>query len=175
MDEDRLVCKLKNSDEMSFEYVIDSYGPRVLKTIFLIVRDKEEAEDIFQETFLKVHKKIRNFKGNSSLYTWIYSIAINECRDRYKYNKLELSLDETILHTKENTGDKLQKEIDKQVVRNEILKLSSIYREALVLFYYNDMSISEISKVTGEKEGTIKCRLSRGRNILKKSLEKEGF
>lgn len=175
MDEQELIYWLKDNDEDAFRYLMDIYGDRLYKTIFLIIGDKEEAKDILQETFLKVHKNIKKFNGNSSLYTWIYAIAVNECRDRFKKSISEIPLNETLLHTKENVEDIIDENINREIVRNELICLPAIYREVLVLFYFNDMTIKEISEITDEKEGTIKSKLSRGRNILKRSLVKEGF
>lgn len=175
MDEKELVNRIKAGDENAFESLIDIYGPRLLKTIFLIIRDEEETKDIFQETFLKVHKNIRKFKGKSSLYTWIYSIAINESRDRFKRNREATYFDEDIFLVCDDVEEQVIDNIHKELVRKVLNRLPPIYREVLVLFYFDDMSIKEICEVTGEKEGTIKSKLSRGRNILKKSLVKEGF
>jgi len=75
--EKRLIKKLKKGKEEAYKEVLDLYGNRLLKTCYLILKDKDEAEDIVQETFLKVFRQIGAFKGDSSIYTWIYQIAIN--------------------------------------------------------------------------------------------------
>ena len=139
MNEKELIFRLKNNDEDAFSYLIEIYGNRLFKTIFLIIRDEEEAKDIFQETFLKVHKNIIKFNGNSSLYTWIYAIAVNQCRDRFKKSIPEIPLNETLLHTKENVEDIIDENIDREIIRNELICLPDLYREVLVLFYFNDM------------------------------------
>lgn len=64
--------------------------------------------------------------------------------------------------------------IDREILRRELLKLNHIYKESLILFYFEDLSIKDICEILGEKEGTIKSRLSRGRTILKENIEKEG-
>ncbi|MDD3227494.1 MAG: sigma-70 family RNA polymerase sigma factor, partial [Tissierellia bacterium] len=131
------------------------------------------AEDVVQETFIKVFNKIDTFKEKSGLYTWIYAIALNLSRDRMrtKQDMLELKdewigIDDVESHVEIN--------IDREQLRKEIFEMNSLYREVLVLFYYEELSIREISNLLNEKEGTIKSKLSRGRNMLKESLLKGG-
>lgn len=90
--EKNLIKRLKKGHEDAYVEVLDLYGNRLLKTCYLILKDKQEAEDVVQETFLRLFKQIDSFKGNSSIYTWIYQIALNLCRDRLKAKKILLSM-----------------------------------------------------------------------------------
>ena len=172
--ERKLIDGLKMGREDSYRNLIEQHGSRLLQTCCLILKDRQEAEDVVQETFIRVFKGIHEFKGNSSIYTWLYRIAVNISRDRLRKTEDLLSLEEELI-----VGDDLESqivvEIDREVLRTSLDRLSSIYREVLVLYYFKDFSIIEISEILGDSEGTIKSRLSRGRKLLGESLLKGGM
>lgn len=168
-----LIKNLKRGREEAYRQLIEEYGNKLLRTCYLILNDREEAEDVVQETFIKVFNKIDTFKEKSGLYTWIYAIALNLSRDRMrtKQDMLELK-DEWIGN--DDVESHVEINIDREQLRKEIFGMNSLYREVLVLFYFEELSIKEISNLLNEKEGTIKSKLSRGRNMLKESLLKGG-
>lgn len=164
---------LKQGNEEAYYELVSLYGNRLLRTSFLMVKDEADAEDIVQETFVKVFNSIKGFKGKSSLYTWIYRISQNIIKDRlmsqiytipYENNEVDFKTPEEI--TMSN--------IDSDILKSELDNLNFIYKQVLVLFYFDDLSIKDISLILEEKEGTIKSKLSRGRVLLKKALEKGG-
>ena len=168
-----LIKNLKRGREEAYRQLIEEYGNKLLRTCYLILNDREEAEDVVQETFIKVFNKIDTFKEKSGLYTWIYAIALNLSRDRMrtKQDMLELK-DEWIGN--DDVESHVEINIDREQLRKEIFEMNSLYKEVLVLFYFEELSIKEISNLLNEKEGTIKSKLSRGRNMLKESLLKGG-
>lgn len=172
--EKELIKKLKNDEEEAYEIVLDTYGNRLIKACYLILKDERESEDVAQETFLKVFKNIQSFKGKSSLYTWLYSIAMNLCKDMLGKRTNSLSFNDAIEIESGSLEDIALDNIDKILLKEKLFELPFIYKEVLILFYFEDLSIKEISRILEEKEGTIKSKLSRGRNILKKSLLKGG-
>lgn len=173
--EKELIKKLKKGKEEGYQIVLDTYGDRLMKTCYLILNDERECEDVVQETFLRVFKNIHSFNEKASLYTWIYRIAINLCKDSLRKRTFNLPYDDGLeIETLETVEDAISDSIDRKVLRQELLKLAPIYKEVLVLFYFEGLSIKEISEINGEKEGTIKSKLSRGRNKLKESLLKGG-
>jgi RNA polymerase sigma-70 factor (ECF subfamily) len=168
-----LIKNLKKGREDAYRQLVDEYGNKLLRTCYLILKDREEAEDVVQETFIKVFKKIDTFKEKSGLYTWIYSIALNLSRDKMRIKQDTLTLiDEWIGN--DDVESHVEMKIDRELLRKEIFEMNSLYREVLVLFYFEEFSIKEISNLLNEKEGTIKSKLSRGRNILRESLLKGG-
>ncbi|WP_326907214.1 RNA polymerase sigma factor [Sedimentibacter sp. MB31-C6] len=173
MAEKLLIKNLKKGHEDAYRQVIEDYGNKLLRTCYLILKDREEAEDIVQETLIKVFQKLRTFKENSGLYTWIYTIALNLCRDRLRKKREILSLEDEWVGS-EDVESHVETNVDRELLRKELFTINPLYREVLVLFYFDDFSIKEISNLLNEKEGTIKSRLSRGRNILKEKLLKGG-
>ncbi len=173
MEDRELIKKLKKGKNEAYYELINTYGTRLLRTCYLITKDEREAEDIVQETFIRVFKSIKTFKEESSLYTWIYRIAQNIAKDRYKANIISYAFeDHEILY--ENPESITMANIDRESLREELDNLNFIYKQVLVLFYFEDLSIKEISKILDEKEGTIKSKLSRGRILLREALEKGG-
>nr|WP_300005632.1 RNA polymerase sigma factor [Tissierella sp.] len=173
MEEKELIKGLKRSKEEAYDELINLYGNKLLRTCFLINKDEKEAEDIVQETFIKVFNSIKKFKGDSSLYTWIYRILQNTIKDRYRNNILTTPY-EDYTASEDNMEEIVIDKENRKILKEELDKINFIYKQVIVLFYFDDLSIKEISQVLDEKEGTIKSKLSRGRKMLAENLIKGG-
>ena len=165
--------KLKKGDKDSFDLLYEEYYLSLYRTALLILGNRDEAEDVLQDTFLSIYKNINNLKEFNKLRPWIFSILKNSCYTRYKNRKREFP-DEFIL---EKADSKLiSSGEDEFVLNNEVesalLKLNHKEREVLVLFYYDDFSIEEIAKILKTFQGTVKSRLFRARKNLKKEIMK---
>ncbi len=173
MGDEDLVKGLRIGREEAYYELVNTYGNQLLRTCFLMIKDEKEAEDIVQETFIRVFKYIKGFNGDSSLYTWIYRISQNVLKDKMKSKPIEIPYEDYHMDT-DNPEDLTIDKIDREILREELDKLGFIYKQVIVLFYFEDRSIKEISEILEEKEGTIKSKLSRGRLLLKAALEKGG-
>ncbi|MGM0396424.1 MAG: RNA polymerase sigma factor [Bacillota bacterium] len=173
MTENQMIDELIKGEEQAFVQLMQLYGNKLLGTCYLILKDREEAEDVVQETFVRVFKNIKSFKRSSNLYTWIYRIAINISRDKLRKRSYDLSLNEEIIGD-ENIESLVEHKLELVELKSRLAALNPIYREVLVLFYYQELSIAEISNLLNEKEGTIKSRLSRARNILAQEIQRGG-
>lgn len=173
MAEKLLIKSLKGGREEAYRQIVEEYGDRLLRTCYLILRDREEAEDVVQETFIKVFSKIEDFREDSGLYTWIYTIALNLSRDRLRRKRDTLALEDEWVGNND-VESHVEKNIEREILRKELFGMDPLYREVLVLFYFEELSIKEISNLINENEGTIKSKLSRGRNRLRESLLKGG-
>ncbi len=173
MGEKDLIKGLKRGKEEAYYELINTYGDGLLRTCFLMTKDEKLAEDIVQETFIRVFRYIKGFKGDSSLYTWIYRISQNVLKDKVKSKLIEVAYEDYHMDP-DNPEDLTIDKIDREILRIELDKLGFIYKQVLVLFYFEDRSIKEISDILDEKEGTIRSKLSRGRALLKQALEKGG-
>lgn len=168
-----LIKNLKKGREDAYRLIVEEYGNSLLRTCYLILKDREEAEDVVQETFIKVFQKMDSFREKSGLYTWIYTIALNLSRDRLRKKQDMLAFEDEWVGNNDVEYE-VEKGIDRELLRKELFEINSLYREVLVLFYFEELSIKEISNLLNEKEGTIKSKLSRGRSILKEGLLKGG-
>jgi RNA polymerase sigma-70 factor (ECF subfamily) len=173
VEERELVKGLVKGKESAYYEIVNLYGNKLLRSCFLIIRDIDEAEDIVQETFMRVFKYIKSFRGDSSLYTWIYKISQNVLKDKlkkiidtssYVYEAIDYESPEEIVISN----------LDREILKSALSNLSFVYKQVLVMFYFDELSIKEISEILEEKEGTIKSRLSRGRLMLKDVLERGG-
>jgi RNA polymerase sigma-70 factor (ECF subfamily) len=155
------------------ERIMDSYGDIVLKTCYLYLKDIQRAEDAFQEVFLKIYKKYGSFKGQSSEKTWIMSITINVCKDILRSSWLKRVLLMENLSEERNhdtVDDKVIKNIEEELIFNEVVSLPANLKDVIVLYYYQEFTTKEISKILDTAEGTVRSRLHRARELLKKKL-----
>ena len=149
--------------------LMNEYGDSVLRMCYLYLKDYQLAEDVAQETFIRVYQHYGEFKKQSSIKTWILQIAINLCKNQIRTKWLKTRSEYEIPEISEDGY--YDSFLNRQMVLQEISKLSIKYREVLLLYYYQELSISDISNMLGEKESTIKARLVRARNKLKPELK----
>lgn len=157
------------------EKLIDLYGNDVLRIANMYTKNSTIAEDIFQEVFLKVTKKLHLFKNESSEKTWIIRITINTCKDYLKSawkTKVVPSIDipEQISEMPNPDNNIITNETSK-IILTEILNLSLIYKEVVLLYYYKMFSTIEIAEILKIPEATVRTRLKRAREILKEKLQ----
>ncbi|HET7657476.1 MAG TPA: sigma-70 family RNA polymerase sigma factor [Bacillales bacterium] len=161
--------------KFTFEAILDEYGEGIKRFILSYVKDASATDDLVQDVFLKVYLKMDTFEDRSALKTWIYRIAINRCKDYFRswhYQKVKLTQKLDLFNLKSGETPEeflLQKSEDLSLAR-EILSLNSKYREVILLYYYRDFSISEISELLQLKESTVRTRMQRARTQLKAKL-----
>jgi RNA polymerase sigma-70 factor, ECF subfamily len=160
----------------AIDEIMTRYGQEILQLAFSYVKNKQIAEDLTQEIFVKCYKSLHTYSGKSKFRTWLWRIASNHCKDYLKswYNKNVFTTDYQPIY------DSIQSEsVEQTVIQDEedgqlasaVMELPVIYREVIYLFYFEEMSIKEIAVVTEAKENTIKTRLKRGKELLKERLE----
>ncbi|ENQ3079073.1 sigma-70 family RNA polymerase sigma factor [Bacillus sp. WLY-B-L8] len=161
--------------EALIDEIMNKYGQEILQLVYSYVNNKEIAEDLTQDIFVKFYKSLHTYKGKSKLRTWLWRIAINHCKDYIKswYNK------KVIVTENESTYTGVQKEsVEQTVIQNDedrrltsaVMSLPIKYREVIYLFYFEELPIKDIAMVIEVKENTIKTRLKRAKELLKKGL-----
>lgn len=148
--------------------LMNEYGDSVLRMCYVYLHDYQLAEDVAQETFIKVYQHYGEFQNKSSIKTWILKIAINLCKNQMRTHWWKCRSEKELLEA--DTKEDYDTFLDRQIVLSEIGKLSVKYKEVLLLYYYQELTISEIADLLNEKESTIKARLVRGRDRLKPKL-----
>ena len=178
MSDAELVQQIIAGNENAFRYLVANHQRLVLHIVGRVVKQQEDVEDICQDVFLKVFRKIRNFRGESRLSTWIATIAYNTSvtHIRGRGRKHEVLVDEDARLDLGKTDDLLvqktvEKEEAKAILLQMIEKLPVQYRTVLTLFHLEEFSYKEVEEITGMPEGTIKSYLSRARKLLKDKLE----
>jgi RNA polymerase sigma-70 factor (ECF subfamily) len=179
MNDAELVQQILAGNENAFRYLVANHQRLVLHIVGRVVKQQEDVEDICQEVFMKVFRKIKKFRGESKLSTWIATIAYNTSitHIRGRGRKQEVLTDEEARLDLGKTDDRLvQKAVEKEEVKAILLqmieKLPVQYRTVLTLFHLEEFSYKEVEEITGMPEGTIKSYLSRARKLLKDKLEK---
>jgi RNA polymerase sigma-70 factor (ECF subfamily) len=189
-EEVSLVAELKAGSESAYEWLIARFHQPVYSLVARMVRDPADAADTTQEVFLKVFRGIRSFHGDASLKTWIYRIAIREAANQrrwwFRHKRRETSMDAPAQDTGESSpvmlrdtladaGDSPFETLARQEARarveSELRQLPEPYRTAVVLRDIEELSYEEVAEVLGVSLGTVKSRLMRGREALKKRLE----
>ena len=156
--------------------IMNKYGQEVLQLVYSYVNNKEVAEDLTQDIFVKCYKSLHTYKGNSNLKTWLWRIAINHCKDYLKswYNKKVIVTEDDFTYMesqKESVKQTVIQNAEDRELASAVMNLPIKYREVIYLFYYEELSIKEVAIVIEVKENTIKTRLKKAKELLKKGLE----
>ncbi|MBB4824147.1 RNA polymerase sigma-70 factor (ECF subfamily) [Sporosarcina luteola] len=162
--------------EVLLDEIMNRYGQDILRLVYSYVNNKDIAEDLTQDIFVKCYKYIHTYKGNSSLRTWLWRIAINHCKDFLKSwynNHVFIPEEQSITHqitTEIVENVVIQREEDDQLI-SAMMTLPIKYREVIYLFYYEELLIKEIAIITEAGVNTVKTRLRRAKELLKEQLE----
>ena len=176
-EEHRLVEQIQRGDSKAFATLVKQYKDLVYTLAIRMLKNREEAEEVAQDTFIKLYKSVNKFKGDSKLSTWIYRVAYNTCLDRLKKHKRTLDTVEINDFTEynvdaiENGLDALETKERKDAIVNCINQLAPKDNVVLTLYYFEELSIDEIAKVIGETTNNVKVKLYRSRKRLSKLLK----
>lgn len=178
-----LVRKAKAGDGRAYDALMEMYHDAVFNVIFRMVRNKQEAEDLTQETFIKAYNSINSFNETYAFSTWLFKIATNHCIDFFRKRKLVThSLDEPIQYKdneikheyatdEPNVDSKIVASEKSKIIREAINKLPEKYRIAIILRHHEEKSYEEIAQILNLPLGTVKARIFRAREMLKKYLK----
>ncbi|HLK33335.1 MAG TPA: sigma-70 family RNA polymerase sigma factor [Terriglobales bacterium] len=186
-EESAFVAELKAGSEEAYAWLIGQYHQPIYSLVYRIVNEPTDAADTVQEVFLKVFRGMKNFNGQSSLKTWIYRIAVHEASNhrrwwfRHKGRETSVELPERnepaphelrqeLVDTRESPFDNLMHEEVRAKVEQELRHVPEPYRTTLILRDLEEMSYEEIAEITQTNLGTVKSRLTRGREALKQRL-----
>ena len=184
--ETEFIERLKEGDAAAFDTLVTRYTADIYALLFRLTEDAEEARDLTQETFLRALKAVKNFRGDADLKTWLYRIAINESRNRFRWWKrrrahatvsldaendsAETPLKDRLSDNSESPEAETLRRERQAALRNALGKLSPNFREAIILRDIQGLSYEEVAAALETNVGTIKSRLARGREELRKML-----
>ena len=180
-NEKELIRKVLKGEKELFSLFIREYENQIYSLCISIVKNREEAIDLVQDTFYLAFKNLSSFKGNSKFSTWLYRIAYNLSISRVRRKNNFLSLDSVFEDGKEvdiedETSDiwlSIDEEEIKRMIEEGMKKLKPWERAIIELRDIKNLNYDEIAEVLGIPMGTVKSRLNRARNHLKKIIEKE--
>jgi RNA polymerase sigma-70 factor, ECF subfamily len=181
--EAQLVERCKRGESLAFDELISAHQDRVFNTAFRLMGNYDEALDLTQEVFLNCFRKIGNFKGDSALSTWLYRIAVNTAKNRWKYQQsrgynkthsidapLSADDEERIKQYPDSLPTPRKIASDREAMaylEGQLAHLNEEHREVLVLRYLEELSYEEIADILRLSIGTVKSRIHRARNELR--------
>ncbi|MCX7878330.1 MAG: sigma-70 family RNA polymerase sigma factor [Ignavibacteria bacterium] len=161
-DDGSLISRFKNGDRKAFDIIVLKYQKKIYGHVYRMVLNHDEADDITQEVFIKIYRSISGFRGDSSLYTWIYKIAVNYTLNYLKKRKSDKTvsmelLPNDIYANTDKLGDEIDQENRLRLIENAIASLPDQQRTVFSLRYYDKMSYDEISTVMNRSVGAVKA------------------
>jgi RNA polymerase sigma-70 factor (ECF subfamily) len=181
-----LIERFKNGDESAFERLVEEHAAKAYQIAYGLLGNSLDAEEVVQDAFLKVHAKLRDFRGDSSFATWLHRIVTNLSRNKYHWNRrrgaeVNVSISERSGSVEEGersadwdiSDSNLSPEVllgrleTADSLMDAISKLPENLREVLVLRHVDEASYAEMADILGVELGTVKSRLARAREALK--------
>ncbi|KAA9016927.1 RNA polymerase sigma factor SigW [Niallia endozanthoxylica] len=176
------IKQVLKGDQNAFGEIVELYKDKVFQLSFRMLGNRHEAEDIAQEAFIRAYVNIQSYNINLKFSTWLYRIATNLCIDRIRKKKPDYYLDAEVAGTEGLTmysqipaktplpEDDVESLELQDTIQREISKLPEKYRTVIVLKYIEELSLNEISEILDMPLGTVKTRIHRGREALRKQL-----
>ncbi|MFY9924157.1 MAG: sigma-70 family RNA polymerase sigma factor [Opitutaceae bacterium] len=182
-----LVDRFKNGDSAAFDEMVERYWDRIFSMVNQLLRNSQDAEEVTQDAFIRAHKGLVNFRGESAFSTWLYQIATNLARNRYWYwwrrkRDKSVSFDAPMGPDNDTTlAEMIPAEVetpDDITVTREFVtrigkgmeRLGAKHREILILRNIKNLSYEEIAAILGISVGTVKSRIARARESLRSKL-----
>lgn len=181
-----LVDKVLRGDTNAFKFIMKNTEGLVAQIIFKMIPDSQDRKDIAQDIYLKTFQKLKSFKFQSKLSTWVAQIAYNTCINHLEKKKLifpdnnnaDNESDNEALEKQNNKTDTFSNDTEKfilkkelsEILKIEIDKLSPVYKTLITLYHNDELSYSEIAEITDLPEGTVKNYLFRARKKLRDNL-----
>ena len=175
-DDYSLVLRLKSGDRSAIDQAVDRYSKPLYAFILRMTAERETAEDVFQETWVRVIRNIGSFRGDAKFSTWLFQIALNLCRNlaRQKSRRTYVDIDQADQLSEEPEADGRDPLLSRKI-KKLVASLPDKMREVIVLRFYHDRTDQEIAEITGLPPGTIKSRIFRGMNMLREKIESTGL
>jgi RNA polymerase sigma-70 factor (ECF subfamily) len=179
--DEELVAAFQGGDVAAFDTLVHRWERKIQGAIYRMLRSDDEARDLCQETFLKAFRGLGNFRGQAQFSSWLYQIALNLCRDRMRRRKTRtfVSLEETGEPMPADRGASVFELVENRDLSRRvaaaIATLPEEQREAIILKEYEGRTFPEIAEILDVPVSTVKTRLYRGLDQLRRKLEKQGI
>ena len=171
-----LVRRCQAGDQEAFRMIVEQYRSILFGTAYLMIRDRVLAEDAVQEALTKMWKHLPSLRVRGSFKAWLVRIVVNEVKQQFRKKQASLA---PLEQASEVAGDfddaetAMIRDEERRHLKQALEKLPAEQREAVVLRYFSELTVPEIATVTGQREGTIKSRLSRALSHLSEILQND--
>ncbi len=193
--EEELLSAYRNGDVSAFDGLVELYSAKLYRVAYMLLENKQDAEEVVQDAFIRAYKAFPSFRGDSSFETWMHRITLNLARNRFHWNKrrgmgLHVSLSAPQLNDPDSTGPSQDmdlpdmtmqpdQELETHELENDIETiinaLPAKFRESLLLRHQEEMSYEAIAQTTGVPINTVKTRIKRARELLKEGLSQREY
>lgn len=150
-----------------FDDIVYDYSQTLFKIAYSYTKSIPDSEDIVQEVFLKLYKINKSFENKDHIKNWLIRVTINQSLDMLKHKQKEILINEKYIN---NISDNSNVKSNNEEIRECVLALKDNYKTIIILYYYDDYSIKEISDILKISEDNVKVRLNRARNKLKEII-----
>ena len=176
-DEFAIIRQCLDGDSDRYAVLVDRYKAMVYNIAYRMLGDEDAAKDMAQESFIAAYASLREFRFGSKFSSWLYRIAVNKCRDHLRARKETVSVDE--ISEVARAGDRTPEQAasshqTRDAVQQALNGLPAEYREVIVLKHIEELDYREIADILGSGVNALKVRAHRGREMLKKLLERAG-
>lgn len=182
MTDEEIIQKVIRGQQENFSILVDRYKDRIYTMAYDYTNSSSEAEDLAQEVFVKIYKKLSYFNHKSKFSTWVYKVSMNVCLDWHRKNKKW-----KVIQLNQNPEDFIEEinaksiQVEDIVINNEnreafnkiLMKLKDKYKSAIILYYCQDLSITQISEILSLPEKTVYTRIRRGRKHLSDLINRQ--
>lgn len=167
-----LIKRTLNGDTNAYGSLVKRHQDYIFNVVLKMLRNREEAEEVAQDAFIKAYNVLESFKGDAKFSTWLYKIAYRKALDRIKTNNRSRTL-ELVENLTEDTSAHLETGLDillleekQEIIKRCILRLPETEAAIVTLFYFEEQSVKEIAEITSLSEDNIKVKLFRSRKLL---------
>ncbi|TKI67085.1 sigma-70 family RNA polymerase sigma factor [Lysinibacillus mangiferihumi] len=166
----------RTEKDFLLEKMMIEYGDELVRLAFSYVKDTEIAKDMVQNTFIKCYKNVDTFRYDAQIRTWLYRIAINECKDylkswHFKMVQVKSFIHETAKSIYPSTEKTVIDKYNNEELKDTIFSLPKVYREVVYLYYYESLKTDEIAEVLDIPMNTVKTRLRRAKQRLESMIK----
>lgn len=168
--EDRLALRCKTGDLSAFDELVSRYQLRLFRFAYRFLRDRAEAEDAVQESFVRAYRALQTYRPDGYFSSWIYCIVLNECRRRVRGKRPTVGLEMAPAASLPDPQQSVLTQERHRQLRTALDSLPEHYRVVMCLFYFDDLSVEQIARALSLTESAVKVRLHRGRERLAKRL-----
>jgi len=179
-EEAALVRRYQSGDKEAFRMLVEQYRGTLFGTAYFMIRDRGLAEDAVQEALIQMWKHLPSLRLQGSIKIWLIRIVVNQVKQQFRKKRLPtVPLEQTPepIDNSNSAETAMIRDEDRQQIRQALEMLPTDQRETIVLRYFSELTVPEVARVLGEREGTIKSRLSRALHrlgeILRGDKEKE--
>ncbi len=183
-EDSHLISRFKQGDETAFTELIRKYSRRIYQIAWAILQNREDAEEVTQDTFIRIHRALPAFRGDAQFTTWMHSIAANLAKNKYRWNKSRGSLSNVSINASQEDSEQTLELPDAhpspqqnvilaerfQQLQQALAEMPEPYKQALLLHNVDGLQYDEIASILQCEIGTVKSRIARAREFLRDKL-----